>query len=100
MNKKKATKTVYKQATKATYLLPEKRYETFSKLWANGNINSFQEIFAHIPPFVVRIELGMGKKALEKRIEEPKEFTVKQIEKMAELFKIDYLELLMLIASC
>lgn len=75
------------------------RYKTVNILINAGAIKSFKEIFVHLPKTVVAKDLHMNNNRMSRLIEEPKDFTFKDIATIAKLAGIDFMTLAGMIAK-
>lgn len=65
------------------------RYKVIKIMLAAGAIKSFKEIFTHLPKSVVAKDLRTNNNRMTKLIDEPADFTFKEIDKIAGMIGCD-----------
>lgn len=64
------------------------RYDICRIMYARGHIRTFDELFKYIPKTVVAKDLGINLALFNKKLLRPVDFTIGQIDRMAELYGI------------
>ncbi len=66
------------------------RYKVIKIMIEEGAVKAFKDIFTYIPKTVVAGALGKNNNRMGELIKEPKQFTIAEVEKMAELIEVDF----------
>lgn len=67
----------------------DRRFKTVNNLIAGGYITTFREIFDTLPRSVMAKHLGKNNIAFSKRIDNPDEFTLNEITRMAAILEVE-----------
>ncbi len=71
------------------YMEKDQRYKSLAVLLNAGYIQSFQEIFNHIPKTVVAHDLGTNNMRLSRLIQHPDQLSIKQINLLSFIISVD-----------